>query len=110
MLFMKQVLEFDVISRKDLAKTILLLRSVQSKNNSKTCQVVKKYLKEIRAVYKDMFDSGNITSFRKMLADNLGNRLFSDFYLSQDYQKAINEMEDAERTMWIKMAKDLILD
>lgn len=47
-------------SELDLAKTILLLRSVQAKNNEKTSLIVKQHLSDIIEHFCIVFDTGNI--------------------------------------------------
>lgn len=78
-------LQIERPNAKTLAKAILLLRSVQVKNNEKTSPVVKRHLPQIRGVFRDLFETGNMVLVRNFLCDPLGRQLYENFLSTRAY-------------------------
>ena len=100
-------LQIAAPSSLELAKTILVLRSVQAKNNEKTSPVVKRHLGQILEPFCIVFDTGIIELVKNFLADTLGQRLYRNFLTSETYQMLLRELSPEERATWANMRQRL---
>jgi len=89
------------------AKTILLLRSVQAKDNCKTSPIVKQHLREILQPFCLVFDTGIIELVKNFLADPLGRHFYRNFLMSASYQMLLRELSSEERSTWANMRNRL---